>query len=336
MKGTKVQKMKQAVARLLMLVLVVGTISVGGPLVGDVSTQASTTYTKAKVNKEIKKLQKEVKSLKAKDKKQKTGLVKRNGEIPTFMNTSDSHVVFYMDDNMKGVFFWVNGINAEKQQDICCGNAGIKVTSGTRNWEGHSCKVAKYVKLKDYSTKISKKQTKISKLKKSLTNTVKLASSKSIAIGKSVKLTAKKAKSESYNTITWSSSDKKIATVDQKGNVKAVTGGAVTITAKMSISGKKATCKVTCYEPATSITLSTDAITLKRNEEYKVTATLNPASNEKITWSSSDEDVAEVSSNGTITAYYEGTAKITAKTANGVKASLVVTVVEDEEDDTEE
>ena len=57
MKGTKVQKMKQAVARLLMLVLVVGTISVGGPLVGDVSTKASTTYTKAKVNKEIKKLQ---------------------------------------------------------------------------------------------------------------------------------------------------------------------------------------------------------------------------------------------------------------------------------------
>ena len=335
MKGTKVQKVKQVIARLLMLVLVVGTISVGGPLVENVSTQAATTYTKAKVNKEIKKLQKEVKSLKAKDKKQKTGLVKRNGQIPTFMNTSDVHVVFYMDNNMKEVFFWVNGINAKKQQDICCGNAGIKITSGTKNWEGHTCKVAKYVKLKDYTTKITKKQEKIKKLKNSLTNTVKLASSKSIAIGKSVKLTAKKAKSESYNTVKWTTSNKNVATVDQKGTVKAVTAGAVTITAKLSVSGKKATCKVTCYAPATSITLSTDAITLKVFEEYKVTATLNPASSEKITWSTSDEDVAEVSSDGTITAYEEGTATITAKTPNGVKASLVVTVVDEESSEEE-
>lgn len=133
MKGTKVQKVKQVIARLLMLVLVVGTISVGGPLVENVSTQAATTYTKAKVNKEIKKLQKEVKSLKAKDKKQKTGLVKRNGEIATFMNTSDVHVVFRMDDNMKEEFFWVDGINAAKQMNICEGLAGIKVTSGTKN-----------------------------------------------------------------------------------------------------------------------------------------------------------------------------------------------------------
>jgi uncharacterized protein YjdB len=46
------------------------------------------------------------------------------------------------------------------------------------------------------------------------------------------------------NKITWSSSNKKVATVTSKGVVKAKKKGKATITVKSS-NGKKATCKVT-------------------------------------------------------------------------------------------
>ena len=55
--------------------------------------------------------------------------------------------------------------------------------------------------------------------------------------------------------VTWSSSNKKVATVDKNGVVTAVKKGTVTITAKTS-GGKKATCKVTVKVPATKVKLN--------------------------------------------------------------------------------
>src|SRR5574344_174010 len=49
-----------------------------------------------------------------------------------------------------------------------------------------------------------------------------------------------------YHTVTWSSSDDNVATVDQNGNVTAVSAGTATITAAAKDgSGKNGTCKVT-------------------------------------------------------------------------------------------
>ena len=78
----------------------------------------------------------------------------------------------------------------------------------------------------------------------------------------------------------------------------------------------------------TSVTLNTYALSLEVGKTGKLSATVLPdsAANKSITWSSSNTDVASVSSNGTVTAKKAGTAVITATATNGKNASCTVTV----------
>ena len=70
-------------------------------------------------------------------------------------------------------------------------------------------------------------------------------SSKTILKGASYKLSAKITPSNTTNqSLKWSTSNSKVATVDQKGNVKAVGYGKASITVK-TVNGKTATCTVT-------------------------------------------------------------------------------------------
>ena len=103
--------------------------------------------------------------------------------------------------------------------------------------------------------------------------------------------------SSGTGSISWSSSNTSVATVNSNGTVTAVGSGSAVITAT-SANGAKATCNVT--------------------------VTVGSAT---ITWSSSNTSVATVSG-GTITAVGRGDAVITASTANGVKATCSVHVYE--------
>lgn len=68
-------------------------------------------------------------------------------------------------------------------------------------------------------------------------------------VGQSFQLTGTITPSYATNkTITWSSSDTSVATVTQRGNVKAVGSGKATITAK-TVNGIKAVCEITSYTP---------------------------------------------------------------------------------------
>lgn len=126
--------------------------------------------------------------------------------------------------------------------------------------------------------------------------------------------------------VTWTSSDKTIATVSTKGLVKALKAGKVTIT--VSANKKTATCEITITDYAVEgITLSADAITLTEGEDMTLTATVAPenATDKTVTWSSSDETVATVDQNGKVTAVKAGEAVITAK-AGEKSAACKVTV----------
>ena len=82
--------------------------------------------------------------------------------------------------------------------------------------------------------------------------------------------------------------------------------------------------------PVSGVTLNKDAMTLEKGASEQLTATVEPANaaNKNVTWSSSDETVATVDENGLVTAVAEGSATITAATANGLSAACTVTVQE--------
>ena len=127
-------------------------------------------------------------------------------------------------------------------------------------------------------------------------------------------------------TVTWSTSDSKIATVDN-GKVTAVKAGTAKITAKAG--EKTVTCDVTVKAPViavTSVTLDKTTLSLPEGGSATLKATVKPdnATDKTVTWSTSDSKVATVK-DGKVTAVKAGTAKITAK-AGEKSASCTVTV----------
>ncbi|MDE5822863.1 MAG: leucine-rich repeat protein [Paramuribaculum sp.] len=139
-------------------------------------------------------------------------------------------------------------------------------------------------------------------------------------------------------SVTWSSSDSSVASVDATGLVTAVKAGTATITATTS-NGLTASCNVTVKaksagiegdnsQSANAITLSISEWSGNEGESFSITATISPndADDKSVTWSSSDSSVASVDATGKVTAIKHGTAIITATTANGLKATCIVTV----------
>ncbi|HKL98674.1 MAG TPA: Ig-like domain-containing protein [Mobilitalea sp.] len=119
--------------------------------------------------------------------------------------------------------------------------------------------------------------------------------------------------------VTWKSSKKSVATIDERGMVTGMKPGTTTITA--TADGSKATCKVTVKSP--SIKLSDTRITLCRGWTYQITAKVSSG----ITpiWKSNKKSIAIIDGSGVITAIKHGTATITA-TVDGVDKSCTVTV----------
>ena len=130
-------------------------------------------------------------------------------------------------------------------------------------------------------------------------------------------------------TVKWSSSNKKVATVNKNGLVKAKKKGSTVITAKAG--KKKYKCRITVKAlKVKSLKLNEKTLTLKKGSKATLKATASPAnaSNKGVTWKSSNTKVATVSSKGVVTAKKNGTATITATTKDGSKkrATCKVTV----------
>lgn len=112
--------------------------------------------------------------------------------------------------------------------------------------------------------------------------------------------------------VTWSSSKPEVATVDQEGNVKAVSTGSAVITAKVGSFTLETTVNVVVS--ITDVTINYSTVTLLPNEEKNLVVTITPsdATNKDVTWSSSNEEVVSVGSDGMVKALKSGTATITA------------------------
>ena len=136
-------------------------------------------------------------------------------------------------------------------------------------------------------------------------------------------------------TVKWSSSNEAVAAVDSNGKVTAKKAGTAVITATSS-NGKTAGCTVTVKQKEiaiTGISLNKSTTSLTEGESETLTATITPSNatgDKTVKWSSSNEAVAAVDSNGKVTAKKAGTAVITATSSNGKSASCTVTVKQKE------
>ena len=154
-------------------------------------------------------------------------------------------------------------------------------------------------------------------------------SSATLYLGKTLTLKATVSPSGATNSaVTFTSSDKKVATVNSKGVVTPVSPGTVTITVKTSDGNFSDTCKVTVKRAVTSVTLNKNTADLKSDTTLTLKATVKPsnATDKTLTWSSSNKKVATVNSKGVVTPVGKGTATITVKSENGLKDTCKVTV----------
>lgn len=87
--------------------------------------------------------------------------------------------------------------------------------------------------------------------------------------------------------LKWTSSNTKVATVDQNGRVKAIAKGSATITCKaLDGSNKSAKCKITVAQQVQSITITGQtSMAPGTSATFKATATPSNANNKAVTWS---------------------------------------------------
>jgi len=130
-------------------------------------------------------------------------------------------------------------------------------------------------------------------------------------------------------TVEWRSGAPNVATVNADGTVTAFGPGTALVLATSE--GITATATVTVrVPPVLSVSVTPTAPAVDVGQSVQLTATTRGAGGETltgrpITWRSSNEQVAFVSSTGVVVGLRAGTATITA-TAEGVSASIIVTV----------
>ena len=136
-------------------------------------------------------------------------------------------------------------------------------------------------------------------------------------------------------TVTFTSSDVAIATVDNKGKVTAVKAGNADITVTTKDGSKTAKCALTVTAkqiPVTGVTLDKTTLSLEVGATATLNATIEPsnASYKAVGFTSSDEAIATVDDNGLVTAVAPGSAEITVESiADGSKiAKCTLTVTE--------
>lgn len=119
----------------------------------------------------------------------------------------------------------------------------------------------------------------------------------------------------SNQKVIWSSSNPRVATVDQNGCVVPLSSGSVVITATTMEGGFTDTCSFTVEDKATiigQVDVLQQGVVMNTGETFAFAAVVRPTDTaiQSVSWSSSDESVATVSEYGTIEALKAGTTTI--------------------------
>ena len=124
-------------------------------------------------------------------------------------------------------------------------------------------------------------------------------------------------------TVEWASSDSTIIDVDQSGVATAKMAGTAVITASARSGGAAASITI----DVTGLSIERNELTLRLGDQYTLQASAlwDEESNNDITWSSSDANVATVDENGLVVPQEKGTTNITAS-SNGHTVTCCVTI----------
>ena len=153
-----------------------------------------------------------------------------------------------------------------------------------------------------------------------------------LGIGEKINVVANVRPSDSCDTdVTWTSSDRTVASVSG-GIVTAKGYGTATITAE-TFNGKTGSIKITVKEiTADKVVISgvPDGSDIYIGHTFDLTAKITPdnVDDPTLVWSSSNNEVATVSENGSVVALSEGKTEIRATASNGTYGKVVIKVKE--------
>ena len=199
--------------------------------------------------------------------------------------------------------------NDGKVKALKVGNAIITATSTDGSNVSAQCKI-----------KVVQRVTKI-KLNKSIINLSKK--------GKTAKLKATVYPNNAYDkSVNWTSNNKKVATVDKNGKIKAIINKGITYVNAIAKDGsnKRARVLVIVGPKVQRITLNKSSVTLSRganNRTFQLKKSIKNknATYKAVAWNTSNKNIATVNRNGKVTIKHRGTVTITAKAKDGSKKS---------------
>lgn len=154
----------------------------------------------------------------------------------------------------------------------------------------------------------------------------------SVYPGKTAKINVKYTNTTAQTTKVWSSSNTKVATVNQNGVVKGVKAGKAKISLTVQNPGDAqalvVSCDVTVKQYVTSIKLNATKKTIYNGKSFTLKAKVNPknAANKAVTYKSSNKKIATVTSKGVVKGIKPGKATITVTAKDGSKKSAKCTV----------
>ena len=154
-----------------------------------------------------------------------------------------------------------------------------------------------------------------------------------VALGDTARFTAEARDANGHPVagaeLTWSSADESVVTVDESGVVTAVANGTASVT--VSSGGQSASAMVTVEQRVASVRVSPAVDTLValgdtvRLSLEATDAKGNRVADAMFTWSSGDQSVVTVDTDGLVTAVFNGTASVTAASGE-LSGSAMVTV----------
>ena len=204
---------------------------------------------------------------------------------------------------------------------ITNGDGYTKWTAKNEGTVTITCKAGKFTK--DYTVTVKPPYVSPTGISISLDKT-------SIALGTTAKASGTITPSNATDkTITWSSNNTSICTIDSNGTITGKKIGTCTIIGRTS-NGKSGSKNLTVVSDITSVKLDKTSIkAIKGDSVPTLKATIYPTNSidKSLSWTSSNTGVVKVDSTGKLTVVATGSATITVKSSNGKSATCDVTVV---------